>query len=368
MSPPASKQTVKKISSKINLLSQRYANSTLNTQEVVILAEKQGYFGNYGGRFVPETLVPALDELTAAYQALQTDTEFWREFESYGHYYIGRPTPLYFAERLTAHCGGAKILLKREDLAHTGAHKINTMPSAGASAKKTGQKTYYRRDRRRSARRRHCRCRRAYGNWKCVILHGLGRHRTSETERLPDEINGRLSQTGFFRQPHAERCYQRSPSAIGQQYRQHPLPHGFGGRATPPIPQWCGISSPSSGKKHREQILKGYQRLPRYIVCPVSAAAATPWACSTRSSTIRSQIGRRRKPPVMEWKPANMPPPCRRGRSACCTGAKSYVLQDKNGQILETHSISAGLDYPRCRPGTQLPQRQRPGGLCQHHR
>ena len=104
------------------------------------MVKKQGYFGNYGGRFVPETLVPALDELTAAYQALQTNTKFWQEFESLCHYYIGRPTPLYFAERLTARCGGAKILLKREDLAHTGAHKINNAVGQGLLAKKLGKK------------------------------------------------------------------------------------------------------------------------------------------------------------------------------------------------------------------------------------
>ena len=108
MSPPASKPTVKKISLKSKPSSKSCANSTWNTEEETILVEKQGYFGNYGGRFVPETLVPALDELTSAYQALKTDAAFWQEFESLCHYYIGRPTPLYFAERLTAHCGGAK--------------------------------------------------------------------------------------------------------------------------------------------------------------------------------------------------------------------------------------------------------------------
>jgi tryptophan synthase beta chain len=112
----------------------------LNKQEVVVLVEKQGYFGNYGGRFVPETLVPALDELTTVYLALENDTAFWQEFQSLCHYYIGRPTPLYFAERLTAHCGGAKIFLKREDLAHTGAHKINNAVGQALLTKKLGKK------------------------------------------------------------------------------------------------------------------------------------------------------------------------------------------------------------------------------------
>jgi tryptophan synthase beta chain len=90
-----------------------------------LLPDKRGYFGKYGGRFVPETLIPALDELTDAYEQIKTDTAFWAEFESLCHDYAGRPTPLYHASRLSQHCGGAQIYLKREDLAHTGAHKIN---------------------------------------------------------------------------------------------------------------------------------------------------------------------------------------------------------------------------------------------------
>ena len=101
---------------------------------------------------MPETLVPALDELTAAYQAIKNDAKFWQEFESLCHYYAGRPTPLYFAERLTAQCGGAKILLKREDLAHTGAHKINNAAGTGIAGKKARQAKNYRRNRRRTAR------------------------------------------------------------------------------------------------------------------------------------------------------------------------------------------------------------------------
>ena len=90
-----------------------------------MLPDNRGYFGDYGGRFVPETLVPALDELVAAYKEAKADAAFWTEFESLSRDYSGRPTPLYLAERLTKHCGGASIFLKREDLAHTGAHKIN---------------------------------------------------------------------------------------------------------------------------------------------------------------------------------------------------------------------------------------------------
>src|SRR5437868_14635154 len=84
-----------------------------------------GHWGRYGGRFVPETLMAPLEELTAAYEATLVDRNFRKELDQLLRDYAGRPTPLFFAERLTAHCGGARIYLKREDLLHTGAHKIN---------------------------------------------------------------------------------------------------------------------------------------------------------------------------------------------------------------------------------------------------
>ncbi|RJQ25306.1 MAG: pyridoxal-phosphate dependent enzyme, partial [Peptococcaceae bacterium] len=90
-----------------------------------MLPDRRGYFGPYGGRYVPETLMPALEELTEAYERVRDDADFQRELDYYLRHYVGRPSPLYFAEGLTRHCGGAAIYLKREDLNHTGAHKIN---------------------------------------------------------------------------------------------------------------------------------------------------------------------------------------------------------------------------------------------------
>src|SRR5437867_7531604 len=89
------------------------------------IPDKRGRFGPFGGRYVPETLIPALDELTAVYQKARRDPKFRHELDYYLREYVGRPTPLYYAERLTKKLGGAKIYLKREDLCHTGAHKIN---------------------------------------------------------------------------------------------------------------------------------------------------------------------------------------------------------------------------------------------------
>ena len=104
------------------------------------LPDSYGYFEQFGGRFAPETLIPALDELNEAYNETKNAPSFWAEFNSLSHDYSGRPTPLYFAQQLTEHCGGAQISLKREDLAHTGAHKINNALGQGLLAKKMGKR------------------------------------------------------------------------------------------------------------------------------------------------------------------------------------------------------------------------------------
>ena len=104
------------------------------------LPDGRGYFGSFGGRFVPETLMGALSELEKAYAEAQADPDFRRQFESLCHDYAGRPTPLYHAQQLSDKAGGATILLKREDLLHTGAHKINNALGQGLLAKRMGKK------------------------------------------------------------------------------------------------------------------------------------------------------------------------------------------------------------------------------------
>ena len=103
------------------------------------MPDKKGHFGIYGGKFAPETLMPALAELEAAYLAAKKDREFQSELDYYFREFIGRPTSLYFAKRLTDHLGGAKIYLKREDLCHTGAHKINNSLAQVLLAKRMGK-------------------------------------------------------------------------------------------------------------------------------------------------------------------------------------------------------------------------------------
>ena len=104
------------------------------------LPDEQGHYGPYGGKFVPETLIPALSELESAYSQAYADADFWKQFDSLCRDYAGRPTPLYHAQKLTQKLGGAQILLKREDLAHTGAHKINNTLGQGLLALRMGKR------------------------------------------------------------------------------------------------------------------------------------------------------------------------------------------------------------------------------------
>ena len=110
------------------------------------LPDARGHFGPYGGQYVPETLMALLEDLEAAYREAKRDPEFWAELDRYLGEYVGRPTPLYFAERLTEELGGPKIYLKREDLAHTGAHKINHAMGQILLANRIGQDADYCRD------------------------------------------------------------------------------------------------------------------------------------------------------------------------------------------------------------------------------
>ena len=135
------------------------------------LPDARGFFGQFGGRYVPETLVPALDELEQSFQRLRHDPRFNRELSRFLDTYAGRPTPTYHAARLSAQLGGAQIYLKREDLAHTGAHKINNALGQGLLAKHSGKRRVIGRDGCWPARRgRGHRLRHARPRVRCV--HG----------------------------------------------------------------------------------------------------------------------------------------------------------------------------------------------------
>jgi tryptophan synthase beta chain len=319
----------------------------LNKQEVVVLVEKQGYFGNYGGRFVPETLVPALDELTTIYQALENDTAFWQEFQSLCHYYIGRPTPLYFAERLTAHCGGAKIFLKREDLAHTGAHKINNAVGQALLTKKLGKKRIIA----ETGAGQHGVATAAVAalmGMECVIYMG-----SDDIERQKLNVF-RMRLMGAEVRPVSSGS-RTLKDAINEAFRDWvsnvSTTHYLMGSVVGPHPYPAMVRDFQSviGKETREQSLKDYQRLPDYIVACVGGGSNSmgifyPFLNDKDVKLVGVEAAGH------GLETGEHAATLAKGTLGVLHGAKSYVLQDKDGQILATHSISAGLDYPGVGP------------------
>ena len=311
------------------------------------MTDKQGYYGNYGGRFVPETIVPALDELTTAYKALQTDAKFWQDFEFLCHYYIGRPTPLYFAERLTEKCGGAQILLKREDLAHTGAHKINNAVGQALLAKKLGKKRIIA----ETGAGQHgvaTAAVAAHMGMECVIYMG-----SDDIERQKLNVF-RMKLMGAEVRPVTSGS-RTLKDAINEAFRDWvsniSTTHYLMGSVVGPHPYPLMVRDFQSiiGKEAREQMLKEYKRLPDYIVACVGGGSNSmgifyPFINDKDVKLIGVEAA------GLGVDTPKHAATLSKGSVGVLHGAKSYVLQDKNGQILETHSISAGLDYPGVGP------------------
>ena len=311
------------------------------------LPDSRGYFDQFGGRFVPETLVPALDKLETAYEKSKRDSSFWAEFHSLSHDYSGRPTPLYFAERLTKHCGGAQIFIKREDLLHTGAHKINNALGQGLLAMRMKKRRIIA----ETGAGQHgvaaatiC----AKLGLDCIIYMGeedmrrqalnvfrmklLGANVcsvSSGTRTLKDAINEAIRDWVT----NVRNTYYLLGSAVG--------PH--------PYPIMVRDFQSIIGKETREQIVAKRNRLPDYIIACVGGGSNAigifhPFVNDKDVNFIGVEAAGKG---------------IRTGRHAASLvagtvgvlhGTKSYILQDDAGQILGTQSISAGLDYPGVGP------------------
>jgi len=312
-----------------------------------LLPDNRGYFGDYGGRFVPETLVPALDELATAYQAAKADDSFWTELESLSRDYAGRPTPLYFAERLTGHGGGARIYLKREDLAHTGAHKINNALGQGLLAHRMGKKRIIA----ETGAGQHgvataavC----AKLGLECIIYMGeedihrqalnVFRMKLMGAEVIPVSGGSRTLKDAIN-------------EAIRDWVTNVGNTHYLLGSVVGPAPYPSMVRDFQSviGKEAREQIIDKAGRLPDYVVaCVGGGSNAIGIFHSFLNDKEVKLIGVEAAGRGLDTDQhaASLV----RGKSGVLHGAKSYVLQDKSGQIKETHSISAGLDYPGVGP------------------
>jgi tryptophan synthase beta chain len=306
-----------------------------------------GHFGAFGGRFVPETLIPVLDQLTAAYERSRTDPEFQAKLADLFKRYVGRPTPLYFAERLTEYAGGAKIYLKREDLAHTGAHKINNCLGQILLAKEMGKP-------------------------RVIAETGAGQHGVAtatacalfglKCEVYMGEEDVRRQALNVFRmrllgaQVHSVSSGSKTlKDAINEAFRDwvanvHDTFYIFGTVAGPhPYPLMVRDFQSVIGKEAREQILTEEGRLPDAVIACVGGGSNAmgvfhPFVNDAGVRLIGVEAAGRGVESGEHAATLTM------GRPGVLHGASSYLLQDEHGQVVETHSVSAGLDYPGVGP------------------
>jgi len=312
-----------------------------------LLPDSRSYFGDYGGRFVPETLVPALDELSAAYEEAKADATFWAEFMSLSCDYSGRPTPLYPAERLSKHCGGAQILLKREDLAHTGAHKINNALGQGLLARRIGKRRIIA----ETGAGQHgvaaaavC----AMLGLECIIYMG-------EEDMRRQSLNVfRMKLMGAEVRP-VSAGSRTLKDAINEAIRDWVTnvsnTHYLLGSVVGPYPYPLMVRDFQSviGKETRQQILDRLGHLPNYIIACVGGGSNAmgifyPFLNDKDVKLIGVEAAGR------GLDTGEHAASLAAGSVGVLHGAKSYLLQDSNGQIRETHSVSAGLDYPGVGP------------------
>jgi len=311
------------------------------------LPDELGHFGEFGGRFVPETLIPALDELTAEYEKAKKDRGFAKELDYYLKEYVGRPTPLYFAERMTRELGGAKIYIKREDLCHTGAHKMNNTIGQILLARRMGKPRIIAETgagQHGVAAATAC----ALFGFKCEVYMGeKDVHRQAlnvfRMQLLGANVKTVLSGTRTLKDAMNEALRDWVTNVRDTHYI-------IGSVAGPhPYPMIVRDFQSVIGKETRRQILEKEGRLPDYIIACVGGG-------SNAMGIFHSFLG------DAEVKLIGVEAAGRgldtgqhaatlvAGSKGVLHGAASFLLQDKDGQVLPTHSVSAGLDYPGVGP------------------
>jgi len=310
--------------------------------------EKQvttGRFGPYGGCYVPETLIPAVLALAEAYSQVCDDPSFWEKLAHLQKTYTGRPTPLTLAERLTAFCGGAQIYLKREDLAHTGAHKINNALGQGLLAQRMGKRRVIA----ETGAGQHgvatatvC----ALLGLECVIYMG-----TEDMERQqPNVFRMRLLGAEVRGVTSGSRTLKDAINEAMRDWVTNPASHYLLGSVLGPHPYPTIVRDFQSviGHEARQQILERTNALPTAIIACVGGGSNALGIFSAflnddvalygvEAGGRGSQLGEH----AARFLDA---------QTGVLHGSYSYVLQDANGQIALTHSVSAGLDYASIGP------------------
>ncbi len=322
-------------------------NKTVTPAPAASVPDQHGRFGKFGGRYVPETLTRALDELTREYDRARNDPQFQAELEDLFKYFVGRPSPLYFAKRLTEKCGGAQIWLKREDLNHTGAHKINNTLGQALLTLRMGKKRVIAETgagQHGVATATAC----AHFGLPCVVYMGsedirrqapnvnsmklLGaevRPVTSGSRTLRDAINEAMRDWMA--------SVENTHYIIGSVVGPHPFP-------------WIVRDFQSViGREARQQSFERFGRLPDAVIACVgggsnAAGMFYPFIGDTGVKLIGVEAGGRGSGAGQHASPLSY------GTPGVLHGSYSYVMQDEDGQTCDVHSISAGLDYPGVGP------------------
>ena len=306
-----------------------------------------GHYGIYGGRYVAETLMPALTELTAAYEKCKNDPDFIQEFETYLQDYIGRKSPLYLASRLTKHCGGAQIYLKREDLNHTGAHKVNNTLGQALLAKYMGKKRLIAETGAGMHGVATATVAALFG-FECEVFMGSEdiRRQAPNVQRmyaLGAKVTAVDSGTATLKDAMNE-ALRNWISTVEETF------YVIGTVAGPhPYPEMVKDFQSVIGTEAREQILEKCGRLPdEVIACVGGGSNAMGIFAGFENDKQVKLIG-------VEAGGNGIDTPFHAasitgGQVGVLHGCKTYLLQDNDGQIHPTHSISAGLDYPGVGP------------------
>ena len=309
--------------------------------------DEQGRFGDFGGRYVPETLVPALEQLASEFALAQKDEDFQRQLRELLRDYVGRPSPLYFARRLTERCGGASIWLKREDLNHTGSHKINNTLGQTLLTLRMGKSRVIAETgagQHGVATATAC----AHFGLPCVVYMGA-----EDVRRQAPNVNS-MRLLGAEVRP-VESGSRTLRDAINEAMRDWMTSVGdthyiIGSVVGPhPFPVMVRQFQSVIGGETREQCLTALGRLPDHVVACVGGGsnAAGMFAAFIDDADVAIlgvEAG------GLGSQPGDHASPLTHGQPGVLHGSYSFVMQDEDGQTCDVHSISAGLDYPGVGP------------------
>lgn len=320
---------------------------TATVQRARNLPDERGRFGEFGGIYAPVTLLPAIEELIAAYEDARRDPAFQAEFERLLREFVGRPTPLYYAASLTEKVGGARIFLKREDLAHTGAHKINNAVGQGLLAKRMGKPRVIA----ETGAGQHgvatatvC----AMLGLQCVIYMGeLDVQRQSLNVFRMKLLGAEVRPVGSGSRTLKDAMNEAIRDWVTNVQTTYYLVGSVAGMH--PYPMIVRDFQAVIGRETREQILAATGRLPDAVVACVGGGSNAMGIFSgfLDDETVELHGAEAAGEGLETGRHAAS---LTAGRVGVLHGSRSFVLQDEDGQILEAHSIAAGLDYPGVGP------------------